>query len=216
VVGAQDLEASRTALEQATRLAPEFERAGSSGPIPQEPAVPLDQKTWAPVSFATFGYHLTSGDEPTCQGAAGLLELRLTREVVVKRPLASRAAAECLTLRGHRFLVASVFTSSFEATDLPDVLRQSFTGLSNEPAAAEELQAVAHHDQCAQEELWDHPEILADLLALGEVGEHTGETLERYLAPANIRSQEVKAFASRNFNPDQEVQVLFSPFQQSP
>jgi predicted Zn-dependent peptidase len=116
--------AEATALvERSDRLAPEFAEPSHGGSETLEAALPLTQSSWAPLTFAAFGYALHPGQASACRSAAALLQLRLTRALVVQKPLASSIGVACVTIRKQDLLVAQAFSRSFDASDLPETLK---------------------------------------------------------------------------------------------
>lgn len=123
--------------------------SGSELPIPEPHGiqVPVDEKVVSRHPGLVFGYVANTLDPGLCRAIAGLVELRLTRKVVAKAPLASRVHARCRLLRGHRVLLASVSAEALEGRALRERVAQVFDSVRARPATSDELRTIRDRER---------------------------------------------------------------------
>ncbi|MCY1076653.1 M16 family metallopeptidase [Archangium lansingense] len=200
-------------LERAVRLPPSLPGEYKPAEV-VPPLLPIEQNTRAPMSLIAYGYAVDPKDRGPCLRVAALLEMRLRRELHVKEPITTGLEVQCMSLRGNTFLMVLAFSASLDASNLPDLLQESFELLARKPMTAAEEKLLEQHLQRLRQQQVDDDAWRGTELAR-QVAQPRSEVLtpvELLAPPAPLPRKAVQDFARRTFVPDRQVVVNFSPF----
>jgi hypothetical protein len=213
MTGANTAEAARGLLERAMLLPPALpeERVSST---PAAPAFPVTERIRATVTAAVTGYLVDPSDREICRSAAEVIELRLLRDLELRKPLLSAVTVGCITLRGTDLLVAFGFSPTSDSVDLPRTLDEAFKGAGATPPAEAERRILVSRDLRRRDRLADSPPETADLLAdvAARPRAEGASTVER-LAPLRFDAPALRAFAKRTFSPERRLLIFASPYE---
>lgn len=178
---------------------------------PEEINVPVDEKVPSRASAVVFGYEVPSLDPVVCDDIAALLELRLKREIIGERALASEVNVECGLRRGHRLLVAFALSAAFEGGVLPDVAAKAFESIAKRPITKSERVMIQERFQArlSGATAFSLGALVADAFV------HQDEQERRRLAKARLRVPELDGRAIREgaaaFVPRRRIQLHLTP-----
>ena len=116
--------------------------------------VPVSQSVPGPLTGVIFGYHVPELDAPSCEALSRLLELRLTSEIIAEDALASQVSVRCTSLRGHRLLLATTISGSFQGAVLPDLVEETFASAASTPTSGKEVALIRRREDAQLRAAW--------------------------------------------------------------
>jgi zinc protease len=181
---------------------------------PEPPSLPVTEKLKAPVTVAVTGYLVDPSDREICRAAAEVIELRLVRDLELRKPLLSSVTAKCISLRGTDLLVAFGYSPTSDAEDLPTTLDEAFKGAGATPLTAAERRILEGRDGRSRDRWAGSPPSAANLLANSVARPRAAvATGVEGLAPLRFDPAGLRAFAKRTFAPARRLLVFVSPFE---
>jgi len=214
VAGAITLEDARALVDSAVLLPPALP-GEAAAPRAGLPLLPANEPVRAPLNATVLGYALEPGEPGTCEALAALLELRLLVTLQLEDPVLGGVGADCRVMRGVPFVLATAFSRSLDAGDLPPQIDEVFRKAKTRPMTLAEREILERRRGRTLDWVRDDPALLADAVAGLAAGPRPGdatpvEELERPLPPGG----KLRETAVRSFSAGRRVQIEFSPFRQ--
>ncbi|MCB9647692.1 MAG: insulinase family protein [Deltaproteobacteria bacterium] len=177
--------------------------------------VPVSQSVPGPLTGVIFGYHVPELDAPSCEALSRLLELRLTSEIIAEDALASQVSVRCTSLRGHRLLLATTISGSFQGAVLPDLVEETFASAASTPTSGKEVALIRRREDAQLRAAWADPGALANRLhpALLRSGPERTATLQALLHPSRPSPAALQRAARDAFKPERRILVHLTPFE---
>lgn len=212
--GAVRLEEARALVERAFRIPPALP-SEASPPAGEPPSLPLQQKITGGLTATMLGYALDPRDRGACEAVAALVELRLSQDLQVEGPLLPGVFVLCPVLRGNPLILAAVYTSTFDAGDLPAALDAAFAAVGRTPPTAAERAVVDARLDREQRRMLSRPAALAERAAALVADAGDPRPLAVRLARSPLPDAPALArLARRSFAREHRVLVHVSPLQQ--
>jgi hypothetical protein len=214
VTGDISLEETRGLLELGSRLPPDLPEDRVET-LKHEVNLPLKEQAPAPFDVTSFGYEVTGMDRVTCRQLGDLIHLRMMIASQIQRPLATQLIPLCARLRGHDFLFFFSESRSFEGSALPEILKETFAGVTRSGATSKERDILRARGRRAVEALAFDPRALADaLVPESALAPAAGEKrrFDAVLAPPKIDPKVLLRAAKARFKENRRVEIRMSPF----
>ena len=178
--------------------------------------VPVSQSVPGPLTGVIFGYHVPDLDDLSCEALSRLLELRLTSQIIAEDALASRVTVSCTSMRGHRLLLATTISGSFQGALLPDLLDQTFQSAASSPTSGKEAALIRRREEAQLRAAWADPGALANRLHVALLrgpGPARTATLQAMLRATRPSPGALQRAAQDAFMPDRRILVHLTPFE---
>jgi len=121
----------------------------------------------------------------------------------------------CPVLRGNPFIVAAVYTTTFDAGDLPVALDEAFAAIAKEPPSAAERAAVDSRLDREERRMLSDPELLAERAAALVADRADARPLAERLPRSPLPdASALRRMGERSFAKDRRILVHVSPLQQ--
>jgi hypothetical protein len=183
-------------------------------PRPARISLPVSQKVRARVIAFLHGYAFEATERAACEGLANLVQLRMVLGLTVREPLLADATAECLSVRGNWLLVASGYSRSLDASDVPEKMAGIFRDLAASPASAREREVLVQRLQRSWDLARADPAALADeATSLAATPRNAGPTPLPFTLPPLTAPRDLRDEARRRFVPDREIRLVLSPLE---
>jgi predicted Zn-dependent peptidase len=207
-------EDARGVVERAFRIPPAL--PGEAPAAPDEaPVLPLQQRVPGGITVTLLGYLLDRADLGACEPVAALLELRLALALQVGGPMVPGVSVGCHTLRGNPFVVAAVYTTTFDAGDLPREVDDAFAALVTVPPTAAERAAVNGRLERRERRLLADPELLAERVAALVAFRGDPRPLGDRIGFGRLPdAAALRRFAARSLAKERRILVNVSPLQE--
>jgi predicted Zn-dependent peptidase len=208
-------------VEQVKRVAGEGLRwppklAGPTAKDIEAPNVPSSAKALSWLTTSVHGRVIDGHSPGACAAAAGLLDLRLRKRVIVEENMVADVQGFCHRQRGHDFLLLYVVTSSPESSQVPDWLRDIVKTAARTPATATEKAMVATRRAALLARVRVRPDVIADAIMMGL--SHSDRTarqiVDDVLAPPPLLWGEVPKLLAAAARDDVLIELHFSRFEQ--
>ena len=213
--GAISSEQAVALLDHNMRLPPALPEDRPAVPKLDPPNLPISEKQHGPVHFAAIGYRLDRGRRQLCDAFARIASGRMAVAVGRSRK-APWLEVQCLSLRGHDFLVASSPARAPDGYAFPDAVESAFKAAAKSPPKPREWSRIQEGAEHALELLAEDPASLADALAsAASAARPPGSTARTEVSAVFFRPSlswaQVKDLAKRSFREDRMFQMYLSP-----
>lgn len=202
---------ARAVVERAFRIPPVLP-GEAPAPPDEAPVVPLQQRVPGGITVTLLGYLLDRTDLGACEPVAALLELRLALALQVGGPMVPGVSVRCHTLRGNPFVVAAVYTTTFDAGDLPNEVAAAFESLPSLPPTAAERAAVNGRLARRERSMLADPELLAERVAALVAFRGDPRPLSDRVGHAPLPdAAALRRFAARSLAKERRILINVSP-----
>lgn len=215
VVGDVTVEQVRRAATAGLKWPPKI-----GAPVRQDdetPNAPSQAKAGSLLTVTIQGHALSQGwaGSGGCDAAAGLLELRLRKRVVVEQRMIADVGSFCHRQRGHDFLLAYVVTASPESSTMPDWIKGVVKNAATVPATPAEKATVESRRRALLSRSRGRPDLIADAIMRALLREDwTGRhAVHSVFAPPPLKWTDAPTILKQAADPKNLVELHFSRFE---